>query len=176
MGNLIADALRAALRADVAIINGGGIRGDYLYEPGVTLTRQDILRELPFGNVGVLLEMSGADLRAALEHGVSQVEAKAGRFPQVSGVRLVFDPSKDAGSRVLEVTINGTPIDLTASYRVATVDYLFKGGDGYSSFSQAKVLIDANSGPLLATVVMHYISAKGTVAPTVEGRIVTRGE
>ena len=42
------------------LINGGGIRGDRLYEPGTVLTRRDILRELPFGNVGVLLELSGS--------------------------------------------------------------------------------------------------------------------
>jgi 5'-nucleotidase / UDP-sugar diphosphatase len=176
MGNLIADALRQALHADVALTNGGGIRGDWLYEAGATLTRQDILRELPFGNIGVLLELSGSDLVTALEHGVSQVEAKAGRFPQVSGLRLVYDPDKPAGSRVLEVTMNNTPIDSAASYRVATSDYLFKGGDGYVSLTRGKPLIDTSSGTLIATIVMQYISATGMVAPTIEGRIVARGK
>ena len=176
MGNLIADALRQALHAEVALLNGGGIRGDRLYAAGVTLTRQDILRELPFGNVGVLLEISGADLLAALEHGVSQVADKAGRFPQVSGLRLVYDPQQPAGSRVLEATMNNTPIDPAASYRLATVDYLLKGGDGYVSLVQGKPLIDPSDGPLLATVVMQYIAASGTVAPQVEGRIMARGQ
>lgn len=176
MGNLIADALRQALHAEAALLNGGGIRGDRLYAAGVTLTRQDILRELPFGNVGVLLEISGADLLAALEHGVSQVADKAGRFPQVSGLRLVYNPQQPAGSRVIEATINNTPIDPAVSYRLATVDYLFKGGDGYVSLAQGKPLIDPSAGPLLATVVMQYIAARGTVAPLVEGRIMVRGQ
>src|SRR5690606_27381855 len=85
MGNLIADALRAAVGADVAVTNGGGIRGDKTYPADSQLTRKDILGELPFGNVAVLLELKGADLRAALENGVSQVADGAGRFPQVSG-------------------------------------------------------------------------------------------
>ena len=176
LGNLIADALREALQADVALINGGGIRGNRLYEAGTTLKRRDILQELPFSNVGVLLELSGADLLAALENGVSQVENKAGRFPQLSGIRLTYNPGKPAGSRVLDVQVGAKALDRTATYRVATNDFLLKGGDGYSSLSQGKVLIDASGGSLMATTVMHYITTRGSVAPQVEGRIVTRQE
>jgi 5'-nucleotidase/UDP-sugar diphosphatase len=174
MGDLITDALRETLRADVALINGGGIRGDRLYDAGTMLTRRDILRELPFGNVGVLLELSGADLLTALEHSVSQVEEKAGRFPQVSGLRLVYNPDRPAGSRVVAVQVGGQPLDPGARYRVATSDYMFKGGDGYSSLRQGKALIDMSGGTLMATTVMGYIAAKGTVAPQVDGRIVVR--
>ncbi|MDH5411701.1 MAG: bifunctional metallophosphatase/5'-nucleotidase, partial [Alphaproteobacteria bacterium] len=92
MGNLIADAMRAGVKADIAISNGGGIRGDRTYDAGTVLTRKDVLTELPFGNVTVLLEMTGADVLAALENGVSQVEEKAGRFPQVSGLSFTYDP------------------------------------------------------------------------------------
>ncbi len=176
MGNLIADALREALQADVALINGGGIRGNRLYAAGTTLTRRDILQELPFGNIGVLVELSGADLLAVLEHGVSKVEDKAGRFPQVSGVRLVYNPGKPAGSRVLEVQVGGKVLDRAATYRVATIDYLLKSGDGYSAFSKGKVLIDTSGGSLMATTVMSYITTKGSVAPQIEGRIVARQE
>ena len=176
MGNLIADALREALQADIALVNGGGIRGNRLYVPRTTLTCRDILQELPFSNVGVVLELSGADLLAALENGVSQVENKAGRFPQTSGLRLTYNPEKPAGSWVLDVQVGGKVLDRTATYRVATNDFLLKGGDGYSSLSQGKVLIDASGGTLMATTVMLYITAKGAVAPQIEGRIVARPE
>jgi 2',3'-cyclic-nucleotide 2'-phosphodiesterase (5'-nucleotidase family) len=176
MGNLIADALREVLQADVALVNGGGIRGNRLYEAGTTLTRRDVLQELPFGNAGVLVELSGADLLAALENGVSQVENKAGRFPQVSGLQLTYNPGKPAGRRVLDVQVGGKALDRTTTYRVATNDFLLKGGDGYSSLSKGKVLIDASGGTLIATTVMRFISARGSVAPQVEGRIVARQE
>ena len=87
-GALLTDALRSATGADVALTNGGGIRGDRTYPAGTVLTRKDILTELPFGNVTVLAAVTGADLLAALENGVSQVQDGAGRFPQVSGHAL----------------------------------------------------------------------------------------
>jgi 2',3'-cyclic-nucleotide 2'-phosphodiesterase (5'-nucleotidase family) len=176
MGNLVAEALREMLQADVALVNGGGIRGNRLYDAGTTLTRRNVLQELPFGNAAVLVELSGADLLAALENGVSQVEHKAGRFPQVAGLRLTYNPEKPAGSRVLAVQVGEKALDRTATYRVTTSDFLLKGGDGYSSLSRGKVLIDVSGGTLIATTVMRYITTKGSVAPQVDGRIVVRQE
>ena len=174
MGNLIADAMRAGVGADIAITNGGGIRGDRTYDAGTTLTRKDVLTELPFGNVTVLLEMSGADVLAALENGVSQVEEKAGRFPQVSGLVFTYDPSAAAGSRVSSVTIGGKPLDKGAAYKVATNDYMAGGGDGYAVMKNGKALIDASGATYMATMVMDHIAANAPVAPKVEGRIKTK--
>ncbi len=174
MGNLIADALRDALKADVAITNGGGIRADALHPAGSKLTRKDIFAELPFGNVGVLVEMSGQDLISTLEHGVSKVEEKAGRFPQVSGLTMTYDPKAPAGRRVTSVMVGGKPLDPRATYRVATNDYMLKGGDGYAAFPRAKVIVDASGAVLLATIVMNYVETKKMVSPAVDGRIVAK--
>ncbi|WP_376961838.1 5'-nucleotidase C-terminal domain-containing protein [Azospirillum sp. A26] len=174
MGNLIADALRDTLKADVAITNGGGIRADALHPAGSRLTRKDIFAELPFGNVGVLVEMSGQDLISTLEHGVSKVEEKAGRFPQVSGLTMTYDPKAPAGRRVNSIMVGGKPVDPQATYRVATNDYMLKGGDGYAAFPRSKVIVDASGAVLLATIVMNYVEAKKTVAPAVDGRIVAK--
>ncbi len=171
-GNLVADAMRLATGAEVAITNGGGIRGDRTYAPGTVITRKDILTELPFGNVTVLVAISGADLLAALENGVSQVEKKAGRFPQVSGMRFVFDPGAPAGRRIVEVEVAGAPLDPDRTYRLATNDYMLGGGDGYAMLAAGEVLIDASGATLMATTVMdHVASLGGEIAPRVEGRI-----
>jgi 5'-nucleotidase / UDP-sugar diphosphatase len=170
-GNLIADALREGVGAEAALMNGGGIRGDRTYPAGTVLTRGDVLSELPFGNITVLIELSGADLLAALENGVSQVEDVAGRFPQVSGMTFAYDPSKAAGSRIVRVEVGGQPLDLGRMYKVATNEYVYGGGDGYEALSQGKALIDASGGTLMASMVMDYITAKGEIAPQVEGRI-----
>lgn len=174
MGNLIADALRETLKADVAITNGGGIRADALHPAGSKLTRKDIFAELPFGNVGVLVEMSGQDLISTLEHGVGKVEEKAGRFPQVSGLTMTYDPKAPAGRRVTAVTVGGKPVDPQATYRVATNDFMLKGGDGYAAFPRAKVIVDASGAVLLATIVMNHVESKKTVTSAVEGRIVAK--
>lgn len=170
-GNLLADAMREAVGADVAITNGGGIRADKEYAAGTTLTRRDIQSELPFGNRTVLLELSGADVLAALENGVSRVEDTAGRFPHVSGMRFTFDQSQPAGARVSDVMVGDAPLDPAATYRLATNDYMGRGGDGYGVFAGAVVLIDSTSGEYMASQLMNYIEAAGSVAPTVEGRI-----
>jgi 2',3'-cyclic-nucleotide 2'-phosphodiesterase (5'-nucleotidase family) len=170
-GNLIADAIRARTGAEIGLTNGGGIRGDRTYPPGTTLTRGDVLAELPFGNLAVLIELSGADLLAALENGVAEVEEGAGRFPQVSGLAFTFDPSRPRGSRIVEVTVGGEPLDPAARYTVATNDYIYGGGDGYEALARGKAVIDPSGGPLMATVVMDHIAAEGEIAPVVEGRI-----
>ena len=100
-GDLVADAMRNATGAEVGLANGGGIRGDRLYPAGTELTRKDILTELPFGNTVVVAQITGADLLAALENGVSAVADKAGRFPQVSGMSFVYDPALPPGSRIV---------------------------------------------------------------------------
>lgn len=176
MGNLIADALRETLKADVALINGGGIRGNRLYAAGTPLTRRDIMQELPFGNVAVLLELSGADLLAALEHGVSQIDGKAGRFPQVAGLHMLYDPRQPVGSRILNVQVSGKALDPVQRYRLATSDYLLKGGDGYSSLARGNTLVDARAAALITTLVIDYITQRGTITPQLEGRIMARTE
>ncbi len=176
MGNLIADAMKAASGADVTITNGGGIRADRTYDPGTVLTRRDILTELPFGNVTVVTELPGSQVLAALENGVSQVEKGAGRFPQVSGIEFVYDPTAPAGSRIVSVKINGADLNPDTVYKVATNDYMLGGGDGYGALGGGKVLINAGNGNLMANDVMDYVAEMGTVNSKVEGRIKTVGQ
>lgn len=171
MGNLIADAMREATGADVAITNGGGIRGNKEYPAGSKLARRDVLSELPFGNKTVLIEASGATILAALENGVGQVEQAAGRFPQVSGLKAKVDLKKAAGSRVAAVEIGGKPLDMAATYRVATNDFMLRGGDGYVMFADGKIVLGVLDGKLMADQVMAYVAKAGKIAPKPEGRV-----
>ena len=175
MGNLIADAIRDATGADIAIANGGGIRADRTYDAGTVLTRRDILTELPFGNVTVVTELPGSQVLAALENGVSQVEKGAGRFPQVSGMEFVYDPSAPAGSRIVSVKIGGADLDINKTYKLATNDYILGGGDGYSALGGGRMLIDAANGNLMANDVIDYVLKNGGITAKVEGRIKTVG-
>ncbi len=176
MGDLIADAMRQAVGADIAIMNGGGIRADRSYDAGTKLTRRDILTELPFGNVIQLTEIPGSQVLAALENGVSQVEKGSGRFPQVSGLTFVYDPTAEAGKRVSEVLVAGTPLEAAKLYKVAVNDYMLGGGDGYAALGGGRLINDSGAGGLVANAVMAYVEKLGSVKPVVEGRIKVLGQ
>lgn len=173
VGNFITDAYRKALAADVALMNGGSIRADELMPAG-PLTVRDVLSMLPFKNKIVKIEITGATLRAALEHGVSRSaeDAEPGGFPQVSGIRFSFDASKPPGSRIVEVTVNGLPLDETRKYTLVAPTFIaLDGGDGYSMFKGATVIVPPDKAPLDSEVVERAIRSVRAIAPKVEGRI-----
>ncbi len=176
MGNLIADGMRDATGAQIAIMNGGGIRGDRTYDAGAALTRRDILTELPFGNLTVLTELPGSQILLALENGVSQVENGAGRFPQVSGLTFVLDASAEPGARVSAVMVGDAPLQADTTYTVAVNDYILGGGDGYAALGGGRLVTNAGGGNLVANDVMAYVEKMGSVAPAVEGRIAMLGK
>lgn len=173
-GNLLADAMRAATGADVALTNGGGLRADKQYPDGHVFTRRDILSELPFGNVLVQLRVTGAQLREALENGFGFVESGAGRFPHVSGIALDYDPKGKRGARIGSLTVNGKPLDPAATYTIATNDFVARGGDSYLMLRDAPRLIEEKDGKLLATVLMDHIAAQKTVTARIDGRVTAR--
>lgn len=170
IGNLFADAVRAATGADVAITNAGGIRGDRIYAPGAVLTRRDIVTELPFGDHTVVLQVTGRDLAAALEHGLGGIEDRAGRFPHLSGLSVTYDPGRPAGERVIEVRRGGAALDPDAVLTLAVNDFMARGGDGYD-FADKPRIVDRRAGRLMTSQVIDYIAAQGSVAPAVDGRL-----
>lgn len=170
LGNYIADAMRAAVSADVAITNGGGIRTNAVLPAG-PIRRRDVFAWLPFGNIVVKASVRGSAIRSALENGVSQWQQVGGRFPQVSGLSYTFNPDRTLGSRVLDVKVGGQPLDDNATYTVATNDFMLGGGDGYAMLRSGEVLVSAAGGPLMVTVVIEAVQRGRVISPRVEGRI-----
>jgi 5'-nucleotidase / UDP-sugar diphosphatase len=172
IGNFIADGMRVWAEADIAVQNGGSIRADRIIEPG-TLTRREVIETLPFENLIVKLEVSGETIREMLELSVSTVEEGHGRFLQVSGLSFAYDPAAEPGQRVREVLVAGEPLDLEASYTLATNSFLAGGGDGYELLVGLPVLIDENAGALDAALLEETIREGSPIGPEVEGRIQT---
>jgi len=170
LGDLVADAMRAAVESDITIVNSGGIRGDRIYPAG-PITRRTIIAMEPFSNVICKIEVPGRVILGALNNAVSKLPASEGRFPQVSGLAMHVNLSAPADRRVSDVRIGGQPLDLEKMYTVATTDYQLKGGDGYDLFIGQRVLVSPEDGPLVSTGLERYIAAKGEVNPSVEGRI-----
>ncbi|MBO8163805.1 MAG: 5'-nucleotidase C-terminal domain-containing protein [Brevibacillus sp.] len=171
VGNLIADVMLERTQsipgheADVALTNGGGIR---VQLPAGEITKKDLYSLLPFPNTLVVVEVTGEELKQALENGVSQVEEGAGRFPQISGMSFVYNPDNPVGERVVEVKVGGEPLDPNKTYKVATNDFLASGGDGYESLKKEFF----NTGLTLYSVMEEALMKRQVVNPQVEGRIV----
>lgn len=171
VGDFIADAMRARTGADVAIINGGAIRSEMILPAGAALSRKTALAALPFANRLVTLDISGADLRAALESAFAKLDKDAGRFAQISGARLVLRRDAVPGSRLASIEIAGKPLDDARTYRLATNDYLAAGKDGYDALLRATPVVAGDAAPLLSAVVVEAIQEAGSIAPVIDGRI-----
>jgi 5'-nucleotidase / UDP-sugar diphosphatase len=174
IGALIADAMRWSAQTEVAITNGGGIRGGKIYPSGATLTRRDVLAELPFGNRLVTLDISGAALTAAIENGLSKLPSPSGRFPQVSGISVEADVSRPPGSRVISVKVGDAPLDPAKTYSLAANDFMARGGDDYVMFRDIEPVLPVADSPTLAYEVIDYIVTIGTVRTAAEGRLVVK--
>lgn len=174
--NMLADSLREFGGTQIAMINGGVIRGEKIYAVNTQLTRKDIAKELPFRSRVELINVSGQKLYQALENGVSQVEELKGQFPHVSGIQVTFDANLTPGKRILSIKIDGKPIDRNAVYSLATTDYISSGGDGYDAFTNSpRIQTKGQIAPLISDILINYIRRNKTVSPKQEGRIVQVG-
>ena len=170
--NFIADSMRTYTKSDIAIINGGSIRGNKSYRINTPITRKDVATELPFGSSLVQISLTGEALLRGIENGLSQVELLKGAFPHFSGMEVTFDPAQPAGKRVTSVYVDGLPLDKNKRYSVATTDYLRRGGDGYTSFQNGKTgEIRSQTNLLISDLVVQNIRLNGGVSSSLENRI-----
>jgi 5'-nucleotidase len=178
MGNFVADIILGAtkhLGTQIALQNGGGLRAA-IGQGEVTMGA--VLTVLPFQNAISTLGIRGADVVAALENGVSQVEQNGGRFPQVAGMRYVWDPASPPGKRIVAVEVrepDGSfrPIDPGRVYKMVTNEFVRQGGDGYASLRD-RAIDPYDFGPGLEDTVAQYVMANSPVRVSLDGRIRTK--
>ena len=164
LGTFIADAQRAYAKADVGLMNRGGVRADLQQGP---VTWGQLFSVQPFGNRVNTIELTGAELRAVLEEQFTDARTQV---LQSSGITTHVDMTKPVGSRIVSVTMaDGTPLDPAKTYKVAVNGFLIDGGDGFTTFKAGKKRADL--GDDLAALVAHF--ARGAKPPTgAPGRIV----
>lgn len=178
LGNLMTDAMLAKAKtidADtvIALQNGGGIRASI--DAG-DITMEEVLTVMPFGNALAIMDLTGTEIKAALEHSVSMAPKQSGAFLQAAGLKFTYDSSKAAGSRVTSVQVNegGTfvPLDESKTYAVATNTFTAKGGDNYSMFKTAyeegRV---SEPGFVDWETFTEYLRANPSISADLEGRI-----
>lgn len=173
MGTLVAEAMLARVKdqgVTIALTNGGGLRASIDAGP---VTMGEVLTVLPFQNTLSTFTVTGAQVQAALENGVSQIEENAGRFAQVAGLKYSFDPAAAVGSRISDVMVQEggafVPLDPAKEYLAVSNNYVRGGGDGFKMFVDAKNAYDF--GPDLADVTAEYLAANAPYTPFVDGRI-----
>lgn len=166
LGNLLTDMMLEASGADLVMTNGGGIRASI--EVG-EITKEDVLDAFSFDNIISVIEVSGGEIKAALEHGISDYPEAKGAFPHVAGMTYKFDSSKPAGNRVTEIIIKDQPVDLEKTYELATNDFMATGGDGYDMFKDKVVISEFDA---LNQLLMDYIEELGEIDIETQGRII----
>ncbi|MEL4025220.1 5'-nucleotidase C-terminal domain-containing protein [Lysinibacillus endophyticus] len=141
LGNYITDGMLAKAKnytkneVIMAFQNGGGIRNSIGEGP---ITVGEVISVLPFGNTLALMDVTGAELKAAFELSVGKYPEENGGFLHVSkGTKVEFDSSKPAGSRIVSIMVNDVAIEDDKTYTVATNAFTAKGGDGFDMFATA---------------------------------------
>ena len=182
LGNFAADALRYISDAQVAVINGGGIRTSLKI---ANITAGNLNEVFPFGNDVIKVKMPGRKLLETLEYGTRLAPEVCAGFPQVSGLKFEVNIDAQVPDRVHNVMINGIRLHPDSTYTVATNDFMAVGGDGFTMFTDASVTEIGNYSSLdealitFITDTTHAWGMRGKISagsiynnPDGEGRII----
>ena len=170
LGDLCADAYRVLMGADVAFVNGGGIRDNIAVGD---ITYGDIVSVHPFGNEICLVEVTGQQIKDCLELGARDLPGESGGFQHVSGMTYTVDTSipssvvldemgmfvkVDGPYRVTDLQIGGEPLDVEKAYTLASHNYLLKNqGSGASMFGADNVTMLQDCVMIDNQVLIRYI-------------------
>lgn len=181
-GCLVTAAIKAKFPdVDIVMQNSGGIRAHRYLNKG-TITLADINELCPFDNRIILLELTGKDLKSVLEGSARELPEGSGAFMQTLGIDYTIDLSKRAqrmtddktkiikeGKRVSGVKINGVPLDENKIYKIATNDFILRGGDGYVQFKKAKNIVHTDL--FLPHLVIEYIKKNSPVSVNISNTV-----
>jgi len=167
LGNLIADAQRASVGADFAVMNPGGIRADIA---AGNVTWGALFTVQPFGNTVVKLTMTGQQIYDLLNQQWGAPQPSGGRMLQISGFGYTWNSAvPEGGQRVVEVHNQSGPISLAATYTVAANNFIAGGGDNFTVLTQATHQV---GGPVdLDALVTHVQSLPQPFSASIDGRI-----
>jgi len=165
LGNLIADAQRAATAADIAFMNPGGIRAD-LFSGEVTWG--ELFTIQPFGNSLVAMDLTGQQVIDVLNQ--QWLGQSTPRIMKSSGIVYTWDSSIPVGqNRIVSATVAGEPLDLLATYRVACNSFMASGGDNFTVFNQGTNRVGGDVD--LDALIVYVQGLAQPFTAVIEGRI-----
>jgi len=136
LGEWSCEVMREKVGVQIAMTNGGGLR---VPVPAGDITAGILYEVMPFDNTLYTMKLSGADVKANIEHGILNEEIG---WIQISGVMVTYNKEAEAGNRITSMVLaDGTPVELDKYYTVVTNDFMFTGGDKYN-FSNSKDGLD----------------------------------
>jgi 2',3'-cyclic-nucleotide 2'-phosphodiesterase (5'-nucleotidase family) len=160
LGNLFADIFVDATGADIGFVHGGSLRKDL---PKGDIRLVDILDAYPFVDPVNVKEMSGSQIRRALEQSLTFERGML----QLSGLEMVYDLNLPKYRRIVSLKHNGREVDDSDRFTVAAPGFLTEGGDLYDSFPESEVIRDAGK---VADVIVAYFQNRESVATPKRGR------
>lgn len=165
LGNLLSDAVRAQGRADVGLMNRGGIRADMQKGP---ITRRDVFEVMPFDNNIVVLKMTGQELEGMVRNAI---EGKAHSGIEVSGISIEVIVGANDARTLTGLRIGGEKIETARVYRVAMNSFMADGGDAYIERAQPGEK-RTDDVMLLREMLENMFVNKGRVTPPTDNRYV----
>ena len=122
LGNFIADAFREVHNADIALVKAGEVRIGRTVGPG-SITKQDVIQMLPFGNTIVKVQVSGAWLEQAIESGLDTGNSG---FLQVSGIKITYDPGRPIGNRLVSAIVGIHPLKKKSNLHISCIAVFYR--------------------------------------------------
>ncbi|MFR2762553.1 MAG: 5'-nucleotidase C-terminal domain-containing protein [Enterococcus avium] len=186
VGNLVTDAQvymanKNGVPVDFAMTNNGGIRDDLKVKPDSSITWGAAQAVQPFGNIMQIVEMTGQQIENVLNQQTFKFDPNdargSGYFLQVSGLKYTVIKNPDETDSEHQYIVeemnktNGTPIEADKTYKLIINDFLYGGGDGFSEFTNAKLIgaLDPDTETFIGYI--KDLEAKGQkVSAAIEGR------
>ncbi|MCL2065293.1 MAG: bifunctional metallophosphatase/5'-nucleotidase [Candidatus Cloacimonetes bacterium] len=166
LSNLITDSMQWYTQSDISFISGGSIRASI---PAGNITYGQVLTTMPYSNLIITMEINGTTIMQALEHGVSLYPEPVGLFLQFAGLLVTFNPNAPVENRITNVVMSdGSTFDINRTYKVAMLEFLAVGGDGYTMLQTGQNIVYYGGD---AEAFINYLATNPVINEEGEGRI-----
>ncbi len=156
LGDFMTDAVLRSTDSTICVLNGGLFRTSL--EPGDIILKE-VYDVFPFLNFVCTVDAPGSAIWDMMDFSLSLMGHSNGGYLQFSGMTVTYDPQADASHRVVSIKVDGKEIDKEATYKVVTIDFIVKGGDGNTFLSS----YPSKTVGVIEPMVANYIESMGTI-------------